>query len=370
SNGSYLAVRVVQMALGLGSALLLYFLGRALWNRWAGVVAAGLMTTYWAFIYYEGEINQPPLYIFLYLLAFLLCFRWNRDPRFRNALPVGIVLGCASLVRPETMATLPLFALWGAWTAWRRGMVRSGLVWCAVVLGGAGAVISPVTIRNYLVSGAFVPISYTGELNLYMGNSPGYDGYSPATPDIRRMVPTGTWGPLDLRAAAESLGKDLGTDIATYAQWKAHFASKTWANIKSDPTIPFRMAFKRALLTLGPREVDENKVIACEKQRSRLLRHLPGFPWPLGLFVLGMALYGTRAWRPGGKGDRPEPTAASRETAALILVWQLAYFGVFLPLIAGSRYRIPLIPIMFLFGGYGVYAVANLFAVKRYRAAG
>ena len=55
---------------------------------------------------------------------------------------------------------------------WARRQARAPVG--ALILGFA-LVIAPVTLRNRVVGGEWVPISYNAGINFYLGNNPDYD---------------------------------------------------------------------------------------------------------------------------------------------------------------------------------------------------
>ena len=120
SGGSYLAPRVVQMALGLVNVLLLFMLGRAVFGRAVGLIAAALMAVYWAFIYFEGELNSPVFVVFLALLLLHVMRLWRKDGGAGWALAAGVVLGLLALMRPNALLVGGAVVLWFGWVAVRR----------------------------------------------------------------------------------------------------------------------------------------------------------------------------------------------------------------------------------------------------------
>ncbi len=65
----YFGPRVVQMALGLLNAFLAFLLARRYFGNTAGLVLAGLMATFWPFIYTETDFEEPVVSIFILLRA-------------------------------------------------------------------------------------------------------------------------------------------------------------------------------------------------------------------------------------------------------------------------------------------------------------
>jgi len=86
---SYFGPRVVQMALGLLNAFLAFLLARRHFGNFAGLVLAGLMATFWPFIYTETDFEEPVVSVFLLLTLALVLTRWAaRDRRTWTALAV------------------------------------------------------------------------------------------------------------------------------------------------------------------------------------------------------------------------------------------------------------------------------------------
>ncbi len=191
TNGSYLAPRLVQMTLGLCSALLLFLIGRKLFGRAAGLAAAFFMATYWGLIFWEGELNDPSLFVFMLSALLYILLRWTDTLNARWAALAGLIFGCYALMRPNILAFGPVVALWMLWWSARNGRVRRIVAsWCALA-GITLLVVLPITIRNYVVSGEFVPIAtYFGE-NLMIGNSEDSDGITPWTPYLQQLEGTG-----------------------------------------------------------------------------------------------------------------------------------------------------------------------------------
>jgi len=57
--------RVLQMLLGLANVLLMFLLGRAVFNRPIGILLAAFGAIYWALIYYEAELHSVVLSVTL-----------------------------------------------------------------------------------------------------------------------------------------------------------------------------------------------------------------------------------------------------------------------------------------------------------------
>jgi hypothetical protein len=81
------------------------------------------------------------------------------------AAAAGLLFGLAVLTRETVLYFAPLAALWLAYGR-RSARARAALFLAVVVL-----TVAPWTYRNWVVHGAFVPVSTAGGLNLYQGNA-------------------------------------------------------------------------------------------------------------------------------------------------------------------------------------------------------
>jgi tetratricopeptide (TPR) repeat protein len=360
SDGSYLAPRIFQQALGLVSIVLVYLLGRRLAGPGSGLAAAALMAVYWIFIYFEGELNAPAAMVFTCLLLVLLLTRWAVRQRPGGLFMAGIMLGIAALLRPNVL--LPGIAL-AAWIVWhvirnRGGRLRRGLAMALCYLTGSLLVITPVIIRNYAVSGDFVLISYYGGVNAWIGNNPAAAGVSPEIPDIRELSGMRTWNCFNYPEMVRRMGLKSGRPDMSMAEASAYFYGRAFDFIRSSPADALKLTLKKAIFFWGPAEISGSKVIALERAQAPLLPYLPGFPLALALFAGGIAMM----WR----DRRNAPGAAYRMVPVLVFV--TGYFFSVLPFFIAGRYRVPVIPFMLLAGGYALYRLGTLFARKEYRS--
>jgi 4-amino-4-deoxy-L-arabinose transferase-like glycosyltransferase len=189
--------RVVLALIGSLSVPFSYLIGRRLSGPPAGLIGAGAVAIYPAFLEYQGMLMSEPLAATLLCAAVLsmlwaadvdrlrLCGGWRGegrsktyisstgpppprgDPRARWLVP-GVLLGATAMVRPEYLAVVFLVALVvfgrGARRKWRRSLAQA-----AVLLAGAVLLIAPWTIRNALALGRFVPLSTGGGQVLFSG---------------------------------------------------------------------------------------------------------------------------------------------------------------------------------------------------------
>jgi 4-amino-4-deoxy-L-arabinose transferase-like glycosyltransferase len=185
------AARLVLALLGTIGIAVVYLLGRRLGGPAVGLVAAGLVAVYPAFIYSTGLLLSEPVAILL-LPATVLAMLWadERDSLWAWALP-GALLGLTAVFRPEYLVFGPVLALIVLLRRrdpddWRPGVAAAG-----ILLASFALLILPWTIRNYVVLDRVVPISTGGGKALFIGTFLPGDGDHFQTKEVlfRRFHP-------------------------------------------------------------------------------------------------------------------------------------------------------------------------------------
>jgi 4-amino-4-deoxy-L-arabinose transferase-like glycosyltransferase len=161
-------VRLADVLFGTTSILLLFLIGRRLFNERVGLMAAAALAAWPAAIQLTSGLLTEPLYVMFELLFVWLCLRAGDRPALARFAAAGVCAGLATLTRPNLLLLLPLLPLWSAVVYLRdwRALVRS-----LAVPAAAAAVIAPWTTRNYLVFHKFIPVSTLSGTNLLVGNN-------------------------------------------------------------------------------------------------------------------------------------------------------------------------------------------------------
>ena len=147
-------------------------------RRFAPAVALGaaaLVAVSRMLIFYDSVLVVDALIVPLSLLVAGSALAASDRPGPLRWLAAGACAGLGALARPNVLLAGALCAVWEAFVrldhAWRE---RTG--WLAAFALGALVWIAPVAWRNYAVSGDFVPITYSGGMNLFLGNNPDANG--------------------------------------------------------------------------------------------------------------------------------------------------------------------------------------------------
>lgn len=162
-----LAVRLVQALLGALTCIPVFLIGRRLGGDVAGVLAALGVALHPILLYMTGWVYSETLFLLLLWTGLWLFVRILDAGAPRYALLAGVVLGIATLVRPE-IVFLPLFvAAIGVVLRWPR-RVLGAIVFVQVVLL---VVILPWTVRNTLTHGKLVLLTTNTGAVFYGGNN-------------------------------------------------------------------------------------------------------------------------------------------------------------------------------------------------------
>ena len=103
-----------NVVLGAGTVVLVYALGRRLFEARVGLIAAGLVAAFPNLVFHSAAYLSETLFNFLALAALAVLLLGARDPcqaSLRRFAAFGLVLGLATLVRPISLLFLPAVAI-------------------------------------------------------------------------------------------------------------------------------------------------------------------------------------------------------------------------------------------------------------------
>ena len=330
------SVRCAQALWGALLCVLLYFMGRRLFNQRTGLLAGLAAAAYGPFLFFEGELLPASLAAGLDTLALALLLHCDRKPSAAGFGIAGAVLGLAALAVP----TVLLFAAAGAvWLGLRRRR-RHG----AAFLLGVGLAVAPVTLRNLVVGGDSVIISYNSGINFYIGNNSRYE----ETVAIR---PGWEWDALAARPRQAGLERP--------SRQSAFFWEEAWREIRTDPGGYLRLLARKLFLLGHGEEIGRNQPIYFHRNESSLLAALlwkhGGVAFPFGIagpLALSGLLLALR--------DRRAP---------LLTLYVLAYGVGVIAFFVTARYRLPMVPVLLLFAAHAAHWTAAALRRRRWTAA-
>ena len=320
--GSMGAVLWVQVVLGV---LLVPVVGRAAARAFgprASVLAAAFTAFYPELVWYPAHFWSETVFLLLLWAAIERALAADAAASWRTAAAAGVLFGLATLTRELALYLVPLALLWMV-RPWAVGATSVGtrIVLSRNRLVGAGALllatvltIAPWTLRNAIVFRAFVPVSTMGGLNLWQGNTTlthlqiydvlaGIDGAVAQDRYCRRLA----WETIAARQPAWVFEK-LAEQMPEF--WKAgsevldHLVGRDACG----PLAPARLVVIELVLVL---------------------------PY---LAVLALALVGVARLR-------------FTPPAVLLLVLAAAYNAAHVAAYATTRFRLPVLPVLFMLAG-------------------
>jgi len=195
------AVRLVQAIIGTASCGLIMLAARRFFKSDAAALLAGLIAAFYApLVFYEGILMPSTIIVFLNALFVAIMFAEGR-PGAARILAAGVVLGIAAAANPPAFLLFPFALLHLHFAGVPAGAAPVGapppraagrfLRSSLVLAVGVGAAISPLTVRNALRTGEFIPLTTGAGINFYHGNNPEANGFY-RVPVYRGMALGGT----------------------------------------------------------------------------------------------------------------------------------------------------------------------------------
>lgn len=152
------AVRYAQALIGTLSVVLIGLVALLIWGRGAGFVSLGLAAIYPPLVMSGADLLTEPIFLLLFLgAAVAVLFHRQRGEGYRWALLAGLLVGLATLARPNGFVLLlPLaMGIWVGRPAFSRRALGPPLAMTVVAL----LVVAPWTVRNAIVMNEAVPVS-------------------------------------------------------------------------------------------------------------------------------------------------------------------------------------------------------------------
>jgi 4-amino-4-deoxy-L-arabinose transferase-like glycosyltransferase len=206
-------VRLFLCFVGAGTCALIYAFASDLFGRRVALFA-GVLAAIYPFLYiYDGWLYSESVYIFLLLAFCYSLYRLQRNPNWKWMLVSGLLLGLASLERPNGLLILASFLAWLVVIGWAKVLSWPAVAKSAIIVGLVSTLLFiPWTIRNYEVTRALVPVAVgngkvmLGAYNDMILERPYYYGIwiipTESTPAIAAQFPANCSGPCEVQRDA------------------------------------------------------------------------------------------------------------------------------------------------------------------------
>ena len=360
-GGALLPVYIFQLLAGTLNLLLVYLIARKLFSHWAGIAAMALGALYMPLMFKETKIVSITIVITFLLLAVWFLLRADERKPKLNWLLSGVMMGLSTLAWGGTMLLLPVAFLF--WVG-RRKSVRFA---CFLLLfaGWFGAIL-PATLHNVLVGNDMVLVNSNGGYTFYQGNNPGASGTIVHPPEVyeqtfggKYLTGIGEQQFFDMGYAAKAMQKDSIKPSEASAFWMKR--ALTW--MTKNPGQYLRLEFQKLVLLLSNHEFASNYFPTVEEDQVPVL-HVAFVPFALilALGLVGMFFAGRRTPDPvsglvGSPSLRVSPWPVYLVVSASALLLIVFYVG--------TRYRLPLVFPLVVFGGGGVMQLVGNWRRRR-----
>jgi 4-amino-4-deoxy-L-arabinose transferase-like glycosyltransferase len=326
--GNLLVVRLAQIPLALLSVVVLYLIGRRLFDTRTALLAAAGLAFYPSLLFSGVLVLTETLFTLLLLLTILGAVTLFERPTLPAALMTGAALAAAALTRsvmwPFILLMVPL-ALAAIPARPARRVALAG-----VLVVGYLAVIAPWAVRNTRLQETFTVVDTMGGLNLMMGNY----AYTPEDRpwDAISLEGDRAWSHTLPPARPDGRRWTEGTkEKWAQAQARAYILANPWITLR-------RSALKFADFWGLERDFF-----------AGVYRGLYSPPaWFAALAALSTVLAFILAATLGAAGAWLAPPASWRAHALLVLL-VLFVTGIHTLVFGHARYHLPLVPILLLY---------------------
>jgi 4-amino-4-deoxy-L-arabinose transferase-like glycosyltransferase len=317
-----LVVRLLQLAVGVGTVALVAVVGRSIASRAVGNVAAMIQALFAPAIFAEMEIEKTALATFFLAAAVTLAIRRRS---YWTIAAGGGLLGLSALCRGN-VALLVVPIVWYLGREDHNWRPRAA----AVFVTGMLIVAAPVLLHNQATGGGWTLTSSMGQ-NFYQGNNDFNSSGSYGVLPFVRSSPE--FEEADFRAEAERrVGRSLEPGEVSDYWW-----GQAWAHIRNDPWLAARAIEHKVELVLNDYEVPDNQDFYLVADFSPVLRWLPlSFGVLLPFAFIGAVV----SWR-----QRP---------ARLIVVLVLSYLASVVAFFVVGRFRLTVMPLVAVTAALGV----------------
>jgi tetratricopeptide (TPR) repeat protein len=335
---SFFLPRLLQMILGSLSCVLIFLIAKKLFNRTIGILSGIIASFYALLIFYDGQLLITSLVVFLDLALLGLLILTAERPKVLNWFFCGIVLGLSAIARPSILVFVPFILIWMIFGFKNKRFTKTILMRWAILCVGVLLMIAPVTLRNYLVGKDFVLIAWNGGYNFYLGNNPDANGWSATAPQIDKTW----WG--GYKEAIWLAEKETGQKLKP-SQISDFWYKKGAFFILSRPLSWLKLMAKKTIYFWKGFEISNNQNIYLYKDFSSLLDFLLGkgiIYLPFGLVgpfsILGLLI-----------------CLRDLRKYLLLYLFILSYSASIIIFFVCSRYRLPVISVLIMFGSFFIW---------------
>lgn len=342
------AVLILHALMDGLTATFVWWIGSRLYGDPVGMLAAIGCAVYPFSAYYTGRFMPEPLFTLVLTGTSVALMHAVHSGKVVHYSVVGVLVALTVLIKPVALGFAPFLVLYLLYC--KRQELRRAVLQSAVLMISCAVVVMPWTLRNYTVTGTFIPVATGLGYSLWSGNQTISDGRDERETDeatFQRMVERRrAILALYLGQGIEQVGADFPT-VRTY---------QDVVNITPEED--------RALLRAGLHEMVSNPgstLIIWGKKFYRYWFDIfwQGNRWAQGYVIaaqsvfLGLACIGYLRVR------------REKLPAWPVLLPVAYYTAIYVITSATLRYSLPVAPLLMLFAVNGFSSLQERFFMKR-----
>jgi len=319
STASKVALMIIQIIISALGCVLLFLIGRQVFNVWVGLLAALMLALYPSALHLTiQKISSSNLLMVLLLLSIFQFLKLAEAPTLKKGILAGVTFGIAVLTDPTISVFFPFVLVW----LFLRGRAegKSRIMSVALVFLAMCVTISPWQIRNYSVFGRFFLIKSNFSRELFMGNY-GNNASLSTERKYRAGLDEGQRSSFYLKKALESVANNPMRLIRRTSMRFVHYWTLT----------PF---------------------FRLNREKTNWIKEqVAGISY---LFILILGIVGLFLSR-----------LRSRQVQLLVIAILSLPVPYYLTWFTHFRYRFPVVPILMIFAAYAIYRFWNLMKGNR-----
>lgn len=362
SGDSLTAALIVNALFAAGTIVLVYAIARRAFDGRTGMLAAAMYALLPSAIFFAGVTLSETAFTFVALLGVWCIIEAAARRSIVLLVAAGVVVGYAALIRGQA-GLIPVVALPFWWcvarddhapasadddraiavapvrdqAGTRARPYRAVAVPVLVVGLTAAAVVAPWTIRNYVESRSFVPISTNAGVDFYIGHSAGADGRGRIVNELVFRYASEPEPRAEAKASSEGFREGLTYALHHPAREVSLSARKLFWLYYSDHEA------LRWLDGHGERQVLDHGVFRALSRLSDV------YYWAL----LALALVGVARWL---SFPRDLSGAVRLLLVSLVAYWTLVHIAFF----ADPRFHAPIMPIVCMWAAVGAMQLSRV----------
>jgi 4-amino-4-deoxy-L-arabinose transferase-like glycosyltransferase len=164
-----LAIRITQSIVSVCAIGLIYLLGRRLFNRPTGMIAATIMTFYPTYIWTVSLLTTETLFLSFFLALLYFQVKIIQENQLRDHIAMGFLLALTVMIRPNVLplAVIPYIFIWFEHRRLYLTFLLSGVSAFALIM-------LPWWIRNLMTFHHFTLLANGGSGNPFLGGTDPY----------------------------------------------------------------------------------------------------------------------------------------------------------------------------------------------------